>query len=300
MIHSEVLLFISLISVGIAVSFFLFTFLGNKPNKKVLEWLSSEDKMSQIESPILRFLIPFVHQFTFYHAQKIKSPSYRKRIENSLMTSGQDKYITVDEFIGLQILCGIFLPFALMALNFALQGGYSYSLFLGLIAIGLFLPFLYINTERKKRVLSVRVDLPFVIDLLALSTEAGLDFIGSIQRLVRKMEGSVLSQEFNSVLKDIKLGSPRGKALRSMGRRLAIPEVTSFVAVIIDADATGASIAQVLKDQSDQMRVERFTRAEKAGAKASQAILLPLMMFILPAVFIMVFGPIILQFTYGQ
>ncbi len=71
------------------------------------------------------------------------------------------------------------------------------------------------------------------------------------------------------------------------------------MAVLVDADSTGASIAQVLKDQSIQMRLERFVRAEKAGARASQTILIPLMLFILPAVFIMVFGPVALQFMYG-
>ena len=299
MIHNETLLFLSLVLMGISVSFFLFTLLGNKADEKVLEWLSSKDKIDQIESPFLRFLIPLVHQFSLYHAQKIKKASYRRRVENILITSGQDKSLTVDEFIGLQILCGSFFPLALIALNFAFQWGWPYFLFLGLAVLGFLFPFLYTSAERKKRVLSVRIDLPFVIDLLALSTEAGLDFMGSIQRLVQKMKDSVLCQEFAIVLKDIKLGSSRAKALRSMVRRLDISELTSFVSVIVDADSTGASIAQVLKDQSEQMRLERFVRAEKAGAKASQTILLPLMMFILPAVFIMVFGPVILQFVYG-
>jgi tight adherence protein C len=84
-----------------------------------------------------------------------------------------------------------------------------------------------------------------------------------------------------------------------LARRLDIAEVTSFVNVLTDADATGASIGDVLKEQSEQMRLERFVRAEKAGARASQAILLPMMMFIIPAVFIMVFAPVGLQFIYG-
>ena len=67
----------------------------------------------------------------------------------------------------------------------------------------------------------------------------------------------------------------------------------------MDAEATGASISQVLKDQSVQMRLERFVRAEKAGAQASQTMLIPLMLFILPAVFIIVFGPVAVSFMYG-
>jgi tight adherence protein C len=82
-------------------------------------------------------------------------------------------------------------------------------------------------------------------------------------------------------------------------KRLDIPEITSFIAVVVDSDSTGASISQVLKDQSEQMRLERFVRAEKAGAEATQKMLIPMMIFILPAVFIMVFSPVILQFFYG-
>ena len=77
-------------------------------------------------------------------------------------------------------------------------------------------------------------------------------------------------------------------------------EISSFVNVVIDADATGASISKVLKDQSAQMRLERFVRAEKEGAKASQKILIPLMFFIIPAVFIVVFAPVALNFIYGN
>jgi tight adherence protein C len=78
-----------------------------------------------------------------------------------------------------------------------------------------------------------------------------------------------------------------------------MPEVTSFVAVLIDADATGAKISDVLKDQSAQIRLDRFVRAEKAGARASQAIMIPLVLCIFPAILIVVFGPVAIQFISG-
>ncbi len=119
--------------------------------------------------------------------------------------------------------------------------------------------------------------------------------------MVDKSRGneSVLSDELSIVLQDIRVGASKAQALRELAERLDMAELTSFVAVLIDAEQTGASIVQVLKDQSVQMRLERFVRAEKAGAKASQAIMIPMMVFILPAVFIMVFGPVILSFVYG-
>jgi tight adherence protein C len=167
--------------------------------------------------------------------------------------------------------------------------------------IGFYLPQIHAKGEKKRRELSVRADLPFFIDLLALSVEAGLDFFSAIQKIVDKSIGgdSVLADELATVLKDIKVGASKSQALKDMGERLDMNEVTSFVAVLIDAEASGSSISQVLKDQSVQMRMERFVRAEKAGARASQTILIPLMLFILPAVFIIVFGPVAVSFVYG-
>ena len=199
----------------------------------------------------------------------------------------------------MQILWGGLFPVLLILLNFTLELGYPLPLVFAMGFFGIYFPNLHVNTERKARIVSVVADLPFFIDLLALSTEAGLDFIGSIQRVVEKSENSVLGDELAQVLRDLKLGSTRAESLRAMANRLDIPEVTSFITVLIDSDATGASIGLVLKQQAVQMRVERFTRAEKAGARASQTILVPLMIFILPAVFIMVFGPVIIRFMSG-
>ena len=209
--------------------------------------------------------------------------------------------LNVDEFIGMKILWGILLPIVLLILNFALQLNYSPILFLPMIPIGWSFPNFHAKAMRNKRVISVRIDLPFFIDLLSLATEAGLDFQGAILRIVEKSRGkSVLADELDQVLRDITLGSSRAQALRGLANRLDMSEINSFVNVIIDADSTGASIARVLKDQSQQMRLERFVRAEKEGAKASQKILLPLIFFILPAVFIMVFAPVALNFLYGK
>ena len=158
----------------------------------------------------------------------------------------------------------------------------------------------YIATVKKnKRYGSIIIELPFFIDLLALSTEAGLDFFGAIQKLTEKVKDSVLGDEFLILQKDLKLGSSRKDALMAMAKRLDIDEVTSVCTMIVDSDETGASVAKTLKIKSEQMRHERFSRAEEAGAKASQKMLLPMVAFILPAVFIAVFAPVGLQFLYG-
>jgi tight adherence protein C len=272
-------------------------FKADDQNTSLARASGEEPKVSK--SPIINLSRPLVHSFTLQHTKKIKSVEYRKRVERKLITSGLADELNVDEFIGLQIFWGIFFPIFVLLLNLALDLGLPLYSPIIMIGVGVMFPHLYANSEKKKRNMSVQLDLPFFTDLLALCTEAGLDFIGAIQRIADKAKGSVLAAELQIVLRDITLGSSRADALRGLADRVDMSEITSFVAVIIDADQSGVSISKVLKDQSIQMRLERFVRAEKAGAQASQALLIPIMLFIVPAVFIMVLAPVALSFSGG-
>ncbi len=295
---ADLLLFGSLLLTGISVYLFFSVILGTNNDKDLLAWASGDERPKP-KSKVIASSLPLVHQFTLKYALKIKDVNYRKKIEQLLLTAGMSRELSIDEFIGLRLLYGVMFPALLLIMNFALEMEMPLWFFAGLIPLGYNLPDIHTKGVRNNRATSVRIDLPFFIDLMALSTEAGLDFIGAIQRIVDKAENSVLAEELAIVLQDIKLGSSRIDSMRRLAQRLNMGEITSFVAVLADADATGASIAQVLKDQSVQMRLERFVRAEKAGARASQLILIPIVLFILPAVFIMVFGPVALQFSQG-
>jgi tight adherence protein C len=99
-----------------------------------------------------------------------------------------------------------------------------------------------------------------------------------------------------TILNDIRLGKSRSDALKGFASRVSITEVSSFVSMLVQADMLGASIGPVLRQQAERMRVERFQRAEKAGARATQKILIPLAFFIFPAVLIVIMGPVALQF----
>ncbi|MBC7421667.1 MAG: type II secretion system F family protein [Bdellovibrio sp.] len=290
---AELMLFAGLILAGAAVYLFVSSLLAGKPGATQLSWASGTEPIKS-KNGVINLCRPLVHQFTLQHAAKIKSEKYRKKIRHLIKTGGLGSELNEDEFIGLQLFLGVAFPIFLAIMNFSLDLGFPPLLVIGLGCFGFLMPEMHCKGTKKSRELSVRADLPFFIDLLALSVEAGLDFFGAIQKIVDKVatNDSVLSEEFKTVLKDIKIGSSKAEALKEMGARLDMQEITSFVAILIDAEASGASISQVLKDQSVQMRLERFMRAEKAGARASQLILLPLMLFILPAVFIMVFGPV--------
>ena len=296
MFTPEVMLILGCVLAGVSVSMFLQSLLAGKPGESQLSWASGTEPVKS-NNPIINMCRPLVHQFTLQHAEKFKSEKYRKKIRNLIKVGGLASELNEDEFIGLQLFLGVAFPAFLFVLNFALDLGFPPLMVLFVGLIGFQLPQMHCKAEKSRRVLNVQVDMPFYVDLLALSVEAGLDFFGAIQKIVEKSEGqgSVLAEELKIVLRDVKLGSSKADALKELSARLDMSEMTSFVAVLIDAEASGASISQVLKDQSEQMRMERFVRAEKAGARASQLVLLPLMFFILPSILIMMFGPVVLN-----
>ena len=283
-----------------ALSVYLFcsVIFAKKNDAESLAWAEG-NAPAPSKMPLIQLSRPLVHNLTLKYVKNVKSPQYRQSVENKLTTSGLNKEINTDEFIGLQILWGIMFPVFFVVMNFALQLNFPYWWGLAIMALGICFPHLYCNSHKKKRLIEVRAELPFFVDLMALSTEAGLDFFGAIQKITEKAKNSVLANELLVVQKDIKLGSSRTEALSNLAKRLDIDEITSVCTMIIDSDETGASIAKTLKAKSEQMRHERFTRAEKEGAKASQKMLMPMIIFILPAVMVTIFAPIGLQFIYG-
>lgn len=285
---------------GLSVFLFMSAMLASNADKQQLSWANNTEP-AKSRNMIINFSRPLVHQFTLQHALRIRSISLRKKTRRRIMTSGLSRELNEDEFIGLQILWGGMFPAFMLVMNFSLEMNFPWYFFVCMMPVGYYLPIMHANANKKRRAVSVRGDLPFFVDLLALSVEAGLDFFSAIQKLVDKATGtdSVLAEEFETVLKDVKIGASKAQALKDLAERLDMNEITSFAAVLIDAEHTGAPISQVLKDQSAQMRLERFVRAEKAGARASQMMLFPMMVFIVPAVFIMVFGPVAINFLYG-
>ena len=287
---------------ALGVYLFLSTLLHTNEDQQALALASGDDENSSKKNliPLIHFSKPLIRNLTLKHVQKIKSQKYRQQIKQKIRYAGLEKELTVDEFIGLQFLWGVFFPCFLLILNFALQANYSFLIFIFMGGFGFYFPHFYCSNLAQQRQKSIDKDLPFFTDLLALSTEAGLDFIGSIEKISEKAPSdSILAHEFYQVLKEIKLGSSRSEALSGLEKRIQSAALKSFVTMILDADETGASISKVLKAKASQMRYERLTKAEQEGAKASQKILFPMVIFILPAIFLTIFAPIALQMIYG-
>jgi tight adherence protein C len=164
--------------------------------------------------------------------------------------------------------------------------------------LAFYLPDRLLASSRAVRERAIVRALPGAVDVLSLSVEAGLEFLIALERLVKRGLEGPLRDELTTVLNDIRLGTSRANAMRAMAARLEIPEVSSFIATLVQADLLGASIGDVLKQQAAFLRTERFQRAEKAGGQATQKIIFPMLLFIFPAVLLVVIAPIVLKFIY--
>jgi tight adherence protein C len=222
----------------------------------------------------------------------------RKRFKRKLIAAGLKEELTEDEFISFKLFLILFFPVVGGLLKFGDFIDVPSWLILGSGAAGWFYPDFWVNSRVQARQKIILRSMPFIVDLLALSTEAGLDFVGAIGKVVEKANASPLVEEFSQLLKELQVGASRAEALREMAARIDMPQINSFVSVLISADQMGAPVGRVLRQQSESIRNERMVRAEKAGAAASQKVIIPLVLFIMPAVLLMIFGPFILGFFY--
>jgi tight adherence protein C len=225
-------------------------------------------------------------------------PSYEDKMRRRLITSGEPSGYKPEDIMALQEI-GFFvgLIFGVIIANFA-NVNPAASLVGGLL--GLFYPMIWISDQVKKRHLGISRALPFNLDLPTLSVEAGLDFTGALAKVVEKGKGGPLRDELQMVLKQLKMGKTREEALKAMIARVDLPALTQFVTALIQADKMGTSLGKVLRIQATQLRIDRTQRAEKLANEAPVKMLFPLIACIFPTVFMVLFGPIVFQFMFGN
>ena len=156
--------------------------------------------------------------------------------------------------------------------------------------LGFFLPVMLLKSRIKRRQDLVLKAMPDALDLLTVCVEAGLGFDQAMSKVSEKWENE-LSLAFERVIQEVRLGKLRREALRDMADRMDIPDMTSFVAAIIQADQLGVSMGKVLRIQSDQMRMKRRQRAEKKAHEAPVKMLIPMAFLIFPSIYIILLGP---------
>ena len=140
--------------------------------------------------------------------------------------------------------------------------------------------------------------LPYELDLLTLAVEAGLDFVGGLHKVVEKGREGPLRDELHMVLRSIRLGRSRSEALTQMAERVDLPPVRAWVRALVQADRMGTPLGRILRMQADRLRERRAQAAEKAANEAPVRLLFPLIFFIFPTVFLVLFGPIVFRIFF--
>ena len=181
---------------------------------------------------------------------------------------------------------GLFLVFSISGRNW-LQGLGISALFM---ALGYFLPDLWLSSKISARQKAVFRGLPDALDLLTICVEAGLGFDAAMRKVNQKWEDE-LALEFGRVIQEIGLGKLRREALRDMADRLDVSEFTSFVAAVIQSEQLGVSMAKVLRIQSDQMRIRRRQMAEEEAHRAPIKMIFPIALLIFPSIMLVLLGP---------
>jgi tight adherence protein C len=167
---------------------------------------------------------------------------------------------------------------------------------LGLSVMGFFAPDTVVTFKARARRERIQAELPDALDLLAVSVEAGLGFDGAITKLTEHM-GGPLADEFGMTLGEMRIGESRSEALKKMGERVGTPEMAAFTRAVIQADQLGISLGRILRLQAAETRNRRQMAAEERAMKAPIKMLFPTVLFIFPAMFIVILGPAFLNLS---
>jgi tight adherence protein C len=223
-----------------------------------------------------------------------------EKLDRQLIAAGEPGDMKGIVLFGIQLLCAVIFPifwifiFKEMSLGLV-EGPKQFLVYIGLLLLGFMFPVMNLGEKIKKRQKSIMLQLPNTLDLLTISVEAGLDFISAMRRVVEKHPEGPLKEELERFFKQTELGRPRREALREMSKRVQLQDLTAVVSALIQADRLGVSIGPILNTQSDMLRIRRGQRAEKAAQEAPVKMMMPLIICILPSVFIMILAPVIIQ-----
>ncbi len=256
--------------------------------------------------PLLyRLLLPFTPNLAGW----VNRPMFariREDLDRRLVAAGYEGLLSGRELLALRwLLPAVFGPLTVFLVHWGLgriPGAVGQALLQRALVFDIVLllywfiqPSLWLQRRLRERHLQIQRALPFVLDLLTLSVEAGLDFMSAIKRIIDRREIDALNEELIRMFREVQLGKTRREALRDLADRVQQPDVRAVTNALVQADELGVSIGAILRIQADQMRVRRFLNAEKMANEAPVKLLFPLIGFIFPAVFLILLGPIAVQ-----
>ncbi|HEY8348841.1 MAG TPA: type II secretion system F family protein [Clostridia bacterium] len=256
--------------------------------------LKKED--GELDQPLLNRVIRPMFDHLGKVMMRITPKEMVSSLENRITRAGNPWGLSVRDWVNIQtfLVIGIPLVTFIALRKSGVPAGTMLLFLVSEAALGAVLPGFILGkmlTSRQKTILNT---LPDVIDLITVIVEAGLGFDGALMKVVEKKPGP-LAEEFDKVLQEIKVGRNKKDALRDMAQRLDIHEFTAFVGAIIQADQFGVGIAQVLRIQSEQIRLKRKQRAQERAMKVPVRMLIPMVVFIFPTLFVVLLGPVVIK-----
>ncbi|NYJ01939.1 tight adherence protein C [Nocardioides thalensis] len=257
---------------------------------------AGRDLTEQADPPFGERIVEPLQRKALAFGRRITGADKAERIRHRLDLAGNPRDWSVDRVVALKVIAGVALPAVFMTYGLLLGLSLRSELLLALagVAIGFFAPDLYLYQCAAKRADQIRKSLADAVDLLTISVEAGLGFDAAVQQVARNTNGP-LAEEFARVLREMQLGKGRADALRGMSDRTNVEDVHTFVGAMVQADAFGISIGEVLRVQSNEMRLKRRQYAEEKAQQVPVKIMIPLILFILPCLFVVVMGPAVLS-----
>lgn len=244
-----------------------------------------------------RILNPMKSRFSTM-IQKYTPLKQISTIERKLDYAGRPYNWNASDYLTYQY--GTTIAIAVFALVIAWLSGASVinrimALLLGFIGGYIFFEMIMENRIRTRKK-EIEKALPDVLDLMTVSIEAGLGFDAAMQRVVEKAKGPI-AEEFDETLQEMRMGKTRREALQDLGIRTGVVDLSRFVESLVQADQLGVSLGNVLRNQSDQMRILRRQRVQEQAMKAPVKMLIPMVLFIFPCIFIIILAPAIIQFA---
>lgn len=260
----------------------------------VLEALTAAppELKGELEAPFTeRVLAPLTARFQKL-GRRLTPAGANDRVRTKLDLAGNPAGWTVDRVSALKVIG--FAAALVVSLVVSLAMGLAFAPTLGFVVVaslaGYMAPNMYLYQKAYDRAAQLQKELPDAIDLLTISVESGLGFDAAVSQVARNTEGP-LAEEFARMLQEMQIGRGRSEALRSLADRANLPDLRSFVSAMVQADAFGIPVGQVLRVQSGEIRLKRRQWAEEQAQKVPVKILVPLIFCILPCLFIAVLGP---------
>jgi tight adherence protein C len=284
-----------LIALAVGIGFMLFAAAVVYSSNRLKSEVPDEDREFLDPLPkLLRLMWPLV-RFVDYHLCQRIPDRWMAGPAEALRLSGLLYLMSPRQFIALcMVSMACFMGLAALVLHLADMLDWMYVG--GIAVLGYIYPRIWLKDSLKKRQRQIVRALPVYLDFLTMGVEAGLNMAGAIGQAVTKGPVGPLKNEFALVLRDLRSGLTRAEALRRMEERIRVPQVSSFVSAVVQAERLGASLGSTFRFQAEQRRVERFQIAEKLAMEAPVKLIFPLVVFIFPITFVVLMFPIAVKF----